>query len=233
MSSDYQNPYTQVVVAQPLSSEELPHARYRALNGLAVASLVCGVLSILTFLSSLLLVVPAAAIGLGWLALRQIRRNPEEAMGAGVAWAGMALAVLLSSAGYAWTVYHYYYSVPEGYELITYPMLQPDGNDPERRVSSDAEMLDKRKVFIRGFMAPSKQQSGIKEFMLIDDRGACSFCAPTPRPTQVIRVKLAGALKATYTTRLLGVGGEFTIHTDPKEEGFSGIVYQIDADCLR
>jgi hypothetical protein len=154
-------------------------------------------------------------------------------MGVGVAWTGMALAVVLSGAGYAWTAYQYYYSVPEGYELITHPMLQPDGNDPERRVSSDAEMLDKRKVFLRGYMVPTKQQSGIKEFMLVDDPGACSFCAPTPKPTQLIRVKLTGALKTTYTTRLLGVGGEFTIHTNPKEEGFSGIVYQIDADCLR
>jgi len=233
MSSDYQNPYVPVLAQPAAATEEVPQTRYRALSGLAVGSLGFGLLSVLSLVSWLFAFAAAAGVLLGWLALRRIRRNREEMTGVEVAWAGIAASVILCSGGFAWNIYMSYFSVPEGYEPINFKMLQPDPTRPDQRISQDAEMLDKRKVFIRGYVYPGKQKGGFKEFVLVDDPGSCTFCAPTPRPTQFIRVKLTGSLKMNYTTRLIGVGGEFTVHTDPREEGLGGLLYQIEADRIR
>jgi hypothetical protein len=233
MSSDFRNPYVRIASQYAPATEEVPETRYRAMSGLAIASLSLGLLSALTAVSWAFVLIPLAGGLLGWLALRRIRRNPEEMTGVRVAWAGIVTSLLLWACGAAWTTYTTYFGVPEGYKPIDYAMLQPDQNNPEERVSQEAEMLHDQKVFLRGYMNPGKQKSGIKEFFLIDDPGACSFCSVTPVPTQLIRVKLTGSMKLNYTTRLIGVGGAFTVHKDPREEGFRELVYQIDADCIR
>jgi len=233
MSSDYRSPYVRIAPQYAPATEEVPETRYRALSGLAIASLVLGLLSALTAVSWEFSLIPLAGTLSGWLALRRIRGNQEEMIGARIAWAGIVMSLVLWAGGAAWTTYTGYFSIPEGYHPIDYAMLQPDPNNPERRVSQDAEMLHDQKVFLRGYMNPGKQKSGLKEFLLIDDPGACSFCSATPKPTQLIRVKLGGSLKLNYTTRLIGVGGVFTVHPNPREEGFRELVYQIEADLVR
>jgi len=231
--SDFSSQRVAILPDDTASMQEKVETSYRALSGLAVASTVFGVLSAATFLDWSLAVVPAIGIALGWIALRRIRRNPAESMGLNWARAGIALSAAMWIGAYGWMTYRYFHQTPPGYLLIDYRQLQPPPDRPDLRVSEDAEMLDKRKVFVWGYMSPGRQKSGIREFLLTDDAGACTFCAPQPRPTQLIRVKLINNLKTEYTTRLIGVGGEFTVHTDPREEGMGGLVYQVEADCLR
>jgi hypothetical protein len=206
---------------------------YRALSGLAVASVIFGGLSAVTFLDWTLAVVPVIGMVLGWVALRRIRRNPAENLGEKWALAGVVLSAAFWVGGYCWLTYAYFNQTPPGYQLISCKALQPDPNRPDLRVSEESEMLDKRKVFVWGWMYPGRQKSGIREFLLVDDPGTCQFCAPQPRPTQLIRVKLIDGLRTEYTTRPIGVGGEFTVHADPTDEAMGGLVYQIEADCLR
>jgi len=231
--SDFAIQRVAILSDDSVQMQQTVETSYRALSGLAVTSLVFGCLSVLTFLGWLMALVPVVALVLGWLALRRIRRNPTESLGEHLAIAGMALAAFFWIAGYGWLAYGYFHQVPEGYLLISYESLQPDPNRPDQRVSEEAEMLDKRKVFIRGYMYPGRQRTGIKEFLLIDDMGTCNFCNPQPRPTQLIRVKLVNNLKIEYTTRQIGVGGEFTVFRDPTDEASGGFLYQIEADCLR
>ena len=56
------------------SVTESPAVQYRALCPPAVASVVLGALSILTALHWALAAVPLVGIGLGWRAVRRIRR---------------------------------------------------------------------------------------------------------------------------------------------------------------
>lgn len=234
MSTPYDLPSQRVAILSDdsVQMQETVETSYRALSGLAVASVVFGALAAVTFIDWSLAVVPVIGIALGWIAIKRIRRNPESI---GVYWArsGIALSAAMWIGGYGWLTWAYFHQTPPGYELISYADLQPDPNRPDQRVSEEAEMLDKRKVFIWGYMYPERQKSGIKKFLLMDDPGTCQFCTPQRRPTQLIRVKLTGSMRTEYTTRLLGVGGEFTVHTDPKEEGMEGLVYQIESDCLR
>jgi hypothetical protein len=235
MTTQYHAPGDRVAILSDDSTQmqETVETSYQALNGLAVASVVCGALSAVTFIDWPLALVPAIGIALGWIAIRRIRRNPVESVGVNWARSGIILSVAMWVGGYSWLAYGYFNQTPPGYKFVSFKDLQTDPNRPDQRVSEEAEMLDKRKVFIWGYMVPGRQQSGIKEFVLMEDPGTCAYCSPTPKPTQLIRIKLVNNLRTTYTARVIGVGGEFSVHTDPKEVATGSHVYQIDGDCLR
>ena len=119
--------------------------------------------------------------------------------------------------------------MPYGYERVSYEMLQPDPNAAGRADSAVGPRHAGQGVFIKGYMQPRRQQTGIKEFILCPTNGECPFCIPNPKRTEMIRVVLQGDLETTYTTHLIGVGGRFQV--DPADP--SGIPYSLEADYLR
>lgn len=206
-----------------------PAAHYRALCPTAVASVVLGGLSILTAFSWFLAIVPMAGIGLGWQALRRIRRAPNEWTGLGLARLGIGLSAGLWIVGYGWLIFADVREVPYGYTLVRYDDLQPDPNAPAEPIPQSALDMQDKRVFIKGYMQPRRQQTRIKEFILCPNNGECPYCIPNPRRTEKIRVVLKGDLEAIYSTRQIGVGGRFQILAqDP-----SGIPYAVEADYLR
>jgi len=231
--SDFSSERVAILSDDSVQMQETVETSYRSLSGIAVASVVFGALSAATFLDWSLAVVPVIGIVLGWIALRRIRRNPEESVGRYWALAGIVLSVAFWIGGYARLTYAYFNQTPPGYELVSYKELQPPPERPDLRISEAAEMLDKRKVFVWGWMSPGRYPSGIREFILLNDPGTCQFCAPQRRPSELIRVKLAGHHTIAYTTHRIGVGGEFTVHSDPNDQAMGGLVYQIEADCFR
>lgn len=211
---------TRTPTLQSPRPEQKPVAPYRAISALGVGSLVLGVLSILSVLDWAWHPLPAAGIVVGWLALRRIRRNPSEYTGPGFAKAGIATSCVFWVVGASWLTYVYYTQAPPGYKPISYAILKlPPNAPPEQRVPPAAEELDGERVYLRGFMVPGRQQSGLKRFFLSDDPGVCSFCAPKPDITQLVEVILLGDLEGEYTTRAVGVGGKFRVETGkPKEQ---------------
>jgi hypothetical protein len=203
--------------------------RYRPLCPPAVASVVLGALSFLTVFTWHLAIVPLVGIGLGWRALKRIRRAPEEWTGLGLARLGIGLSIGLWVVGYGWLMIARVREIPYGYESVSYERLQPDPNAPAMPIPQSALDLQDKRVFVKGYMQPRRQQTGIKEFILCPTNGECPFCIPNPKRTEMIRVILQGDLEAIYTTHLLGVGGRFQV--DPQDP--SGIPYTIEADVLR
>jgi hypothetical protein len=67
---------------------------YRAISVQAILSMLLGILSILSIASLWFLIPAGAAVLIGWLALRRIRRYPDILTGAGLARVGMGLALL-------------------------------------------------------------------------------------------------------------------------------------------
>ncbi len=190
------------------------------------------------------------------MALQRISRTPEEVTGAGFAKWGLGLSAALWIMGAVWLTYLSYTQAPPGYKPVSYNDLQlPPGSPPEMLVPPKAEELDGERIYIRGFMVPGRRQSGITQFFLSDDPGVCSFCAPKPKITQLIEVKLINDLEADFTTHLIGVGGKFRVETGKpkKKEGeqavrtgpndkagqpapekpAGGARYQLEADYLR
>ena len=213
------------------SVTESPAVQYRALCPPAVASVVLGVVSIFTlflWFHWTWAAMPLAGIGLGWLALKSIRRAPNEWIGLELAWLGIALSAGVWVFGYGCLIFAGVREVPYGYERVSYEMLQPDPNAPAEPIPQSARDMQDKRVFIKGYMQPRRQQTGIKEFILCPTNGACPFCIPNPKRTEMIRVVLQGDLETIYTTHLIGAGGRFQV--DPADP--SGIPYSLEADYL-
>ena len=212
-----------------------PVVHYRALSPTVVASVVMGILSILTVFGStppawlLLAVIPLTGIALGWRAIRQIRKAPDEWTGLQLAWLGIGLSVGMWMAGSCYVLFRQASEVPFGHQWITYEMLQPDPAKPTEPIPRSALDMQDKKVFFQGYMRPRRRQTGIKEFVLCPTKGECPFCTPNPKRTEMIRVMLQGDLETAYTTHLVSVAGRFRVNMDDP----SGIPYGLEADYLR
>jgi len=210
-----------------------PSVRYRAISRMAVASLVFGVLSVLTVWHWALGLIPAVGILLGWMALRRIAKVPEELSGRGLAWAGLILSMVFGLLGSVVLAIAKAREFPAGYHELTYHDLQPDPNVPNQRIppkayDSQYDQLRNNKVGFVGYMSPTRQQTGLKQFILCPSIPNCPFCTPNPKPTEMILVRLEGDLEARYTTHEIRVGGKFRVD----ETAPGGLPYQLDADFL-
>lgn len=213
---------------------EGPSVRYRAVSPMAVASLAFGALSILTLWHWVLGLIPAVGILLGCLALRQIAKTPEELTGRRLAWAGVVLSVAFAVLGYTVLAIAKASEFPPGYHELTYQDLQPDPNVPGERIPTTAydaqfDQTRNNKVGVKGFMAPTRQQLGLKQFILCPSIPNCPFCTVNPKPTEMILIRLEGDLTARYTTHEIRLGGKLRVD----EFSPTGIPYQLDADFLR
>jgi len=72
--------------------------QYQSLSTLAVMALLLGVLSLVAFFSSLLLVVPLFAVGVAALALASIKRADGGLQGTRLAYCGLSLAIVFGVA---------------------------------------------------------------------------------------------------------------------------------------
>jgi hypothetical protein len=206
-----------------------PAIRYRAVSRAAVGSLVLAALSALVVFGWFFGAIPAAAIVLGWIALRQIERTPEEYTGVGLAWGGIGLAAVLWIAGYGWLWFAVASEVPVGYQRVEYVELQPNPRVKGELVPEAAVKLDGKKVYVKGYMVPGRQQARLRKFLLCPTNGVCTFHFPNPKPTEVIAITLTSDLSTDYTAQLIGLGGKF--HVDLLSP--SGVPYSMEADYLR
>ncbi|OHB66834.1 MAG: hypothetical protein A2V70_03880 [Planctomycetes bacterium RBG_13_63_9] len=200
--------------------------RYRALSGMAVTSLVFAVLSVLTPFHWVLGILPATGVALGGLALWRIHEAPSELTGRALALVGLWLSLGFWVAGYGWLTFRQVQEVPFGYEQISYEMLQPGSGE---KIAAKAYELQGKKVFVRGYMSPGRQQARLKAFILCPAIPNCPFCNPKPKPTEMIEVTLEGDLRVDYTAHLVRLGGTFQV--DPFS--LRGVPYQMEVDYVR
>jgi hypothetical protein len=206
---------------------------YRALSTAAVASLIVGVLSTTAILGWSLIAVPFVGVILGTYAWLHVRRRTDELTGAGLARAGLALSTLFLVVGPGWLTYEYVTEVPEGYRRTSYAELQPDPSQLGQRVPPAALALDGKKIFIKGYVYPGRQTEGIREFLLVRDRGECCF-GGDPKITDRIQVTLDDPLRLTYRPRLHKLGGTFHVEAGAStiDGAPGGIFYHLKADHL-
>ena len=205
---------------------------YRALSPAAVASLVAGGLSISALLAWPLAIVPAVGILLGVVARWKISRHPDELTGSRLATTGIVLSAVFWVAGWSWLTYAYLTEVPEGYQRLSYDVLQPDTSVPGQLYPPIARQLDGKRVFIKGYVYPSKQTSGIRRFLLCRDNGECCF-GGQPRLTDMIDVTLKDPLRLEYATRPFAVAGTFRFEPTRTPDGQFAVLYHLEADYLK
>ena len=211
---------------------------YRSLAAESVGSLILGFLSALTFVSMLFVIFPIMGIVLGITAIRKILRATQELEGLGVASAGVGLSALLAIAGTVYQVYMTQYEVPFGYIEIAFSDLIADsktGRIPEHilRLSPHLDEqgnVQETRVFIEGFMYPTRQMTEIRSFMLVPSVEQGAFGAITRNPTQMVDVTLSGDLRVSYRSSLVKVGGVLTVNSSPAP---GTTPYSLKADVFR
>jgi hypothetical protein len=206
---------------------------YRTVSKTAVISLLLSFLSITAFLATPLLAVPLLGFFMGLYAYRTIRRYPDELSGMIPALAGSTLCALLFLSALTVRSIIYATEVPEGYERISFEDLQPSRERREWPVSAKALSLDGKRVFVKGYVYPDGQQSGIKRFVLVRDLGTCCF-GGQPKLTHMIEVTLEDPLRIEYALRKRKLGGILTVDTNLKPvSGVGGVYFRLGADYLR
>lgn len=208
---------------------------YRSVSSLAIAALVFGLLSgvCVVYREFFMFALPILAVICGWLAAKQIRRNPEVYTGRNLITAGYLSAIFFTVAAGATYIYDQN-RIPSDYQPIEFAQLQPTDKDAGSIVPQDSKILSDRKVFVRGYMSPGKG-SVVKSFTLNSAQpDGCGHCAVDTKDTHHIFVKMTPGRTVNFTTRQLGVGGRFTVK-DPPETNPDGSlrIYELEADFVR
>lgn len=204
---------------------------YQAINPLSVGSVVLGLLSALAFFHWGFLFLPLIGVLLGVAGLVNLARVDGARVGIYLSCTGICLSLLLGGGLYGYSVYRYYHVTPPGYLLIDYNSLE--SNNPNQPFPEAAFELDGQRVFVRGYMYPTRQQTGLTTFIMSRDNGVCQYCLPNPKITDQVFVELVGGREAAYTTHLIGVGGVFSMKFEDPKKKYGGIIYHIEADYLR
>jgi hypothetical protein len=205
---------------------------YRTLSKLAVTSLVLGLFSLTGLMFPVLLAFSVAGLASGLLAVRAIRRYPDELSGRGAAFLGTALCVLTLFGGTTLHSVVYATEVPEGYARLSFERLKSRGDGPDQPPQEVLE-LDGQRVFVKGYIYNTGQQSQLKRFVLVPDLGTCCF-GGQPKLTHMIEVTLEDPLRIDFSMTRRKLAG--TIHIDRSLKpisGLGGVYYQLTADYVR
>ena len=209
-----------------------PGAHYREVNRFAVTSIVLGALSILTMFGWFFGVLPLAGIVLGILALRQIDAAPGEMTGRGFAITGIAISAVLWIVGTSYVLFVAINEVPIGYTVLTFEDLQPDPENEGQIVPQRILDLEDKYVYIKGYMYPGRQNTGIQQFVMVPSRFHCQFCRRDLKSTEMLQVTTVGDLLADFAVHQTGVGGKFHIDLREAARPLGGRPYKIEADYL-
>ena len=88
------------------------------------------------------------------------------------------------------------------------------------------EKLSSRSVRIRGYILPSFQQKGIKQFVLVRDNMECCF-GPGAALYDCILVEMEAGKSTSYTVRPVSVEGTFTIKEYKGPDGKHLAIYHL------
>lgn len=222
----------QVANVQAASAEDFS---YRPVPPLAPISLFLGMCSLAGFAG-----IPCLAIGfvggvIGLIALWQIRRGAGELGGTLIAALGIFLSSGLFVAASGYHAYAYVTELPEGYQRVSFNELsrhEPIFSEGKLQVDPDIAALDGKSIYIKGYMYPTRQQTGITEFVMVKDTGQCCF-GGQPKLTDMIVVKLDDGMTVNHREQqLVGVGGTFRVHAGV-QSGVLTAIYVLEGTHFR
>jgi hypothetical protein len=203
---------------------------YRPVPPTAPVTLVIGLVSLLALLTEFILPLTLVGVFVGFLAVRRIRRFPNEYSGLWIAQTGLALCVCLVPASMAIHTHTYMTEVPEGHRRLSFyqdiSLKEFIFNQGKDSFHPDVAELGDQKVFIKGYMLVQKKTEDVKEFLLCRDSGDCCL-GGTPKVTDMIYIKVPeGEKPFKYHPGMVFVAGTFKLLT-PNPTG-TDPAYQIE-----
>jgi len=184
---------------------------YRALSRSAIAALGFFVVALLGLIPQFEAMLGLTLLGIiaALVALRSIKRYPEEFSGFGLAKFGLLANVALLAGGVGLHTYIYLTEVPPGHVRLPFYTLKYEG--PSDRPTESALDVNGKDVFIKGYIHPSSGGGMLRQFVLVGDLGTCCF-GGQPRSSEMIEVTLTEGqtVEAGMTRRKLA--GKFTVN---------------------
>ena len=218
--------YTDIEIAS--HSEET--VDYKQVATLGVEALVAAVVGILGFVWKPFIIASALGVALGVLAKRKIMRAPDEISGGALSTVAIALSGVLLVGSICWQVYATLYSAPLGYVVLPFDDMALDKNG---KVLDKIAELDGHKVYIEGYMYPTKQHAGIENFTLVRTVGHCQFCSPGNNPADMIAVTMERGHEVKYrANKLVAVGGVLSVDPNFRDDP-GAIPYSMKASIFR
>jgi hypothetical protein len=223
----------EIQMSTPADAAEFP---YRAISRAAIASVVFLVFAlpglIPTFEPMLFLAVIAIVAAL--VAMRAVRRFPDEYSGRAIALFSLVASLLVLVGGVSMHTYIYLTEVPDGYERVRFDLLQQPSDATVEAPTQLAFDIDGKPVFIKGYIHPSSGGGVLRQFVLVPDLGTCCF-GGQPKSTDMIEVTLLGGktVKAGLTRRKLA--GKFQLNQAPKAvtDFDNNVFYRMRVDQIK
>ncbi|WP_299470138.1 DUF3299 domain-containing protein [uncultured Gimesia sp.] len=202
---------------------------YKPVPPTAVVGLVLGLFSFIALFGIIGLGIAVFGIVVSLFSLFSIKRSAGELGGKTVAIAAVTLSTFFLITGISYQSFVYANEVPEGYHRLNFAsdiaakeFVKTDG---VTRVDPDVLKLDKQKVFLKGYMYPTRQTENLKSFILVKDNGQCCF-GGQPDAKDMILVEMQGDHSANFYAGLVSVAGEFQAEA-PTQAGELRPVYQL------
>jgi len=118
-----------------------------------------------------------------------------------------------------------------GVKEITFDTVKLDlkkGDKYDREIlTKEVQQLDGKQIRIRGYILPSFQQTGIKQFVLVRDNMECCF-GPGALLHDCILVEMIAPATAEFTVRPVSVVGTFSIREVKGPDGNYLAIYHLD-----
>ena len=211
-------------------SDDSDDFAYKSLSRAGVLSLVFGLFGLLAWISPLLLFLPAIGFVFGLVALRNLKKYPNELIGTPVAWLGIVLSATILIGSPSRHIYIYNTEVPEGFERVQFATLTSRMGAPDVP-PQEAYALNGKKVFLKGYIHPTSISSNSsKTFVMVPDWGTCCFGTQPPL-THMIQVKLVSDEFAYKSQRMHAIAGTLEVHPYVRPvEGLEGVFYEFEAE---
>lgn len=229
----------------PMVDEE-DELQYKALHTGALIAFVLGLVSVCVVLTAANspewapIVAPIPVIGMVFAlrAIANIRNNPNQFTGLGLARTGLAMSLAFLVSGLAYGGYVYATEVPDGYARTSFSAMKP--SELEERggviVPPEVAALEGQKVFIKGFIRPDSiaVPRGITRFLLVRDNNQCCFGDLSKiKYYDQIDVTMTGGKLVDYSQGVIRMGG--TLHIVPQNlaGGPGNVVFSLKADYAK
>ncbi len=206
-------------------SQESVDFPYRALSRAAITSVIFAALALpglVPIFKPLLILTPVGMIA-ALVALRAIRRYPDEFGGGGLARFGLAANALLLVGGIGLHTYIYLTEVPEGFTRVGFYELQTPQGAPDGP-SGRAIEIDGQPIFLKGYIHPSSGAGMLRQFILVPDLGTCCF-GGQPKSSDMIEITLTGGQTTKAGLIKKKLAGKFTVNRAHMITDFDNAVF--------
>jgi len=211
------------------------YSEYRSVSRKAAISALILLLSIWGVWSPIMLVFAAGGIVLAIFGLLEIKRFPKEYSGFDYGVFGLTANALIFVGGASYQTYVYNTEVPDGYQRISFRVLQATKAEPEKVPPDSAMALDGEQIFVKGYVHPGGVSGNglVTRFVLVPDMKTCCF-GDQPAYTDMIEVTLPVDKAIKYNMRKRKLAGALKVSPHLKAvEEVQGVFYELIADDIK